>query len=214
MNVIKFLKKLLCVISYILTPTILIFILLTWLAPSLTLSPIGNYLIVEDPLQNADAMFVLGGKPEERAREAAKIHKYAKKIYTTGGLIPQDISAVNLKFTEAQLTKLALIKYGVPFLKIKPIKKATSTYEEFQVIFNTAKENNLKTIIVVSTKFHTKRISKLREHFNKKYPNVRIIIHGAPAILYDESRWWESEYGMIFVFNEIAKSLYYELKYF
>ncbi len=191
--------------------------IITWFVPGVTFGPMGKWLIEEDPLVKAEAIFVLGGKPYERAKEGAKIfhQKYAPRIYTTGELVPSDVKALGLNIPEAQITKQALIREKVPLFKIKPIKEGTSTFEEFEIIYRICKEKNYHSVIVVTTKFHTKRVQMLKEHFREEnsYP-LQIIVHGASAEEYKEKKWWKYEAGLIFWFEELMKIIYYEFKYF
>ncbi len=210
-------RRIFCLIFGPFTGMFAVLAFITWLAPGITLGPLGKWMIDEDPLVKAEAIFVPGGEPSERAKEAAKIFHsgFAPRIFTTGGIVPSEIKAVGLNLPAAVITKQALLRHKVPLFKIKPIKEGTSTYEEFQTIYRICQEKNYHSVIVVSSKFHTKRIQLIKEHFREKNPYpLQIIVRGAPAEGYKEKKWWKYEAGMIFWFQELMKRIYYEFKYF
>lgn len=158
-------------------------------------------------------MFVLSGSPVDRGTGAVKIYNngFIKKIICTGGNKPADFEALGLDYYESQLTKSEIVRSGVPESVVSVINEGTSTKEESDVILNYCRQNNVHSCIILSSDFHTRRV---RSVFKKKLEkeNIKVIICGAPAQNYNESSWWESEYGMIAVNNEYVKLMYYCLQ--
>jgi uncharacterized SAM-binding protein YcdF (DUF218 family) len=177
------------------------------------LRALGNYLIDESPVENCQAVFVLGGNSYDRGLEALSIYQkgLADRIVCTGGNIPLVLAAIDTVMYEADVTGNMLLKRGVPENRIDRLTSSTSTLEESDEILSFCLENNLDTIMVVSSKFHLKRV---RLVFEDKFDEERIHIcfHGAPSSYYAEGDWWNSEGGMIMVNNEYMKLLYYWLK--
>jgi uncharacterized SAM-binding protein YcdF (DUF218 family) len=175
---------------------------------------LGNYLIEEDNLKPADAIFVLSGNPEDRAKEAAKLFRkgYAKKIICTGAAIPTLFEVINVKIDEATLSKIALLNEEIDSNNIELLHFGTSTREESKAILAYCKENKLSQLIVVSDKFHTNRIDyAFRSLFEKE--GVKLILRGAPSSAYSEQNWWAEEAGLLMVNNEYVKLLYYYIHY-
>lgn len=175
---------------------------------------VGHWLIYEDDLTHVNTAFVLSGGPFDRGLEASKV--YGKglmdTVVCTGESIPQDLFALGMHYTEGQISKVMMTNNGVPDTRIKLVEKGTSTQEESEIILDYARQNGLDTVMVISTKFHTRRIKRV---FKQKFKDAGIVvlIHGAPASAYDEEQWWASEYGLIALNNEYIKILYYWLKY-
>lgn len=174
---------------------------------------IGRQLISEDQPEVADAIFVLSGSPIDRAYKAASLFNkgFAPYVVTTGSAIPQLFSVINLRINESELSEIVLKRTGIPHNKILVYPFGTSTRQEYERIKRVCVEKKWKKIIVVSDKFHTRRI---RYTFKKKLSeaNIECFIVGAPSLRYLESVWWKSEGGLLMVNNEYIKLMYYWLR--
>lgn len=175
----------------------------------------GNGLEVVDPPARADAIFVLAGGPFERATQAAVLFRagYAPSVYALGAQLDEKASIIkDAEISEAAVTALQLRREGVPAGAIELFPEGTSTFEEAQAILALARQRAWKRILVVSTLHHTARIRWVFDELTRVGdPEVRIL--GASPPGYDPENWWRSEDGLIWVFNEYAKLLYYRLKY-
>jgi uncharacterized SAM-binding protein YcdF (DUF218 family) len=173
----------------------------------------GNHLIYEDSLKHVDAIFVLSGQGFERGNEAAKVYKegYADKIVCTGGNKSSEFLAMNLDLYESAITQTDLRRCGVDSAAIDTLNRGKSTDDESNVILNYCKQHNIHSCIIVSSRFHTRRVEYT---FKKNFESngITILIHGAPAAAFHESTWWENEYGAIAVDNEYIKLMYYHIK--
>lgn len=175
----------------------------------------GNYLIEEDQLKKSEAIFVLSGGPWDRGNEAARLFKngYANKIICTGQNVPHNFKALNMDYLESEITRFNLIRNNnIADSSVALIKKGTSTFEESEIILDYCQTNNIEQCIIVSSKFHTRRIDQVfEEKFAKS--GIDYILRGAPSTNYDEQRWWANEYGLIALNNEYIKIVYYWWKY-
>ena len=175
----------------------------------------GNLLIAEDELEQVDAIFLLGGGAYDRVRETAKLldQGIADKVICTGVWIPGVLKLLHNEYAEAELSKIGLVKnYGVPDENVKAIVKGTSTKEESEIILAYCKKHAYKTVVILSSKFHTRRVRNIFKPLLEA-ENIKVIVHGAPSSVYRESEWWKYEAGMIMVNNEYMKHIYYFLKY-
>lgn len=172
----------------------------------------GNLLISTDAPQRQPYLFVLSGNAYDRGKYAASLFKQGlvDTIVCTGENTSLNLKVLGITLNEAQMTDSALVYFGVPQQNIKLIAQGTSTKEESTVIANFCNKHNLKQAQVVTDMFHTGRarttIAKALKPFD-----IVLTMPGAPATLYNEQEWWKSEYGLIYVNNEYAKSLYYIL---
>jgi uncharacterized SAM-binding protein YcdF (DUF218 family) len=174
----------------------------------------GNFLIKEDNLQHADAIFVLSGDPYDRGRQAQVLFDdgYAPLIVVTGENISHNLKALGVYYAESDLTKHFLVNNGIDSTDVIILREGTSTIQEANVILDYAKANSLDKVIVVSSQFHTRRIHNFFHPMFKK-ENIELIVQGAPSSLYKEQEWWKAEDGLIMVNNEYVKLVYYRLKY-
>ena len=178
-----------------------------------TLRGLGNALDYENQPVHSEVMFILSGSPFDRANEGAKLFRegWVEKIVCTGELIPHDFQALGLEFRESQLIEFRLHSLGIADSVVDIVPIGTSTIEESQVIMSYCIENNVRSAIVLSSKFHTRRIKKVfRKEFRKA--GIELCIRGAPSSQYEEGIWWKSEYGLLAVNNEYVKMLWYLFK--
>ena len=191
-----------------------IFLFLAIVFRNSILRGMGNFLIKEDAIEKCDAIVVLSGNAMDRATEAALLYKQgiAKQIICTGGNQTGDFQVMHLKEKESDISKFRLLEMGIPDSVITVIHQGTSTLEEGQVMLDYCKTHQLKSCLIVSSKFHTRRINFV---FDKKFKNttVKFLVHGAPPLNYELERWWNGEDGLLAVYDEYVKLVYYHLKY-
>jgi uncharacterized SAM-binding protein YcdF (DUF218 family) len=193
--------------------------LLIWifLAPFL-----AENLIVEKTLERADAIFVLGGGSTylERTNKAAELYKNgrAAKIFLTNdgaqGGWNQGLGR-NPYFVERAQWELA--KQGVPAeaIEILPVI-VESTHDEAVVLQKTAKEQNLKSVLLVTSGYHTRRtLWTFEKVFRDNNDSIQIGIESPPAGWQTPTPayWWLSPRGWSFVAGEYLKIVYYWLFY-
>jgi uncharacterized SAM-binding protein YcdF (DUF218 family) len=162
---------------------------------------LGYALVTNDPLQQADAIIVLGGGNGDRERTGARLYKegYAPLVVTTGEplKIPSIDDTPFAKFSADYLKKL-----GVPETAILQLPQSTSTCDDARLTLASL-PSGIKRIIVVSDPFHTRRSQLI---FNGRFKNqVEVIMTAASPSWFDPSRWWMRENGMIAVGSEYLK---------
>jgi uncharacterized SAM-binding protein YcdF (DUF218 family) len=174
----------------------------------------GNFLIKQNPIENCDAIFVLSGNANDRATEAAKLfHEgISKKIICTGGNQSGDFKILGLKELESDMIRLKLLQLNIPDSCIIVIHKGTSTFEESIVIKEYCEFMKIDKAIIVSSSFHTRRISSVFDK-NFKESKAKILVRAAPSLSYKNEEWWKDEYGLLAVYDEYIKLIYYWIKY-
>ncbi|MBL4753515.1 MAG: YdcF family protein [Flavobacteriales bacterium] len=175
----------------------------------------GAWLIVEDPLEPADAIFLLGGGAFDRVNETAKLLEQgiADKVICSGSWVSGVLKILKMEYKEAEVSRLGLVNnHGIAVENVDVILEGTSTKEESELILAYCKKNQFKTVIVLSSTFHTRRVSDVFKPLLEP-EGIKVIIHGAPSSSYNEDEWWKDEGGMIMVNNEYMKHIYYFLKY-
>lgn len=177
-------------------------------------------LIVERPLERADTILVLAGSSVyiERTDRAAEIYKtgVAPKILLTddgtrGGW--SQTEQRNPPFVES--ARKNLISQGVPAESIETIKpNGSGTIYEAQIFRETARRENLKTVLLVTSAYHTRRALRTFER-ELRNENIEFGIAFAPAGRQTPAPdfWWLAPQGWNTVAGEYVKSFYYRLRY-
>jgi len=170
--------------------------------------------IVNDPLEKADAIVVLGGGLETRPFAAARLYRdgYAPRILIARPKAsPTD--ELGLTTREKEVTRQVLLKEGVPDNALTDIgNDVQSTYEESLAVRDWLKTNHATRLIVPTDVFHTRRVRWL---FRKqlKGTGVALTVEAIPVREYTVADWWRHEQGLVAFQNEVLKSVYYHLKY-
>lgn len=174
----------------------------------------GNFLIKEEAFTHIKQAFVLSGGAYDRGNHAANLINEGKidKIVCTGANQPPDFKALKIDMLESELTRKNIITQIQDSTIITLLKEGTSTREESEIILEYCLKHKIKECVILSSKFHTKRIHKVfKKKFKKK--GIKIYISGAASSSYDEKLWWKSENGLISLNNEYIKLMYYAIKY-
>ncbi|TXI80293.1 MAG: YdcF family protein [Flavobacteriales bacterium] len=192
----------------------ILFVCLGWACRKPLLQGLGAFLIEEDAPGHADAIYVLGGAPFDRGTHAAELlaHGTAPIAFTTGSNHSSILKAEGRLVTEAEVTRSAALRSGADPRRVLPYPYGTSTFEEAKGVLHHARQNQLDTILVLTTDFHTRRVGQV---FRKRFrgSGIHVLVASAPASEYDPVYWWTSEQGLLMVNNEYVKTLFYALKY-
>lgn len=181
---------------------------------------LAENLIVEKPLARADAIFVLGGSSAylERTEHAAALYKQAvapKIILTDDGTRGgwSKIEQRNPPFVE--LARKNLIVQGVPAESIEIIKPSGSgTIYEAECLRQKVEEDNLKSVLLVTSAYHTRRTLRTFERLSAD-ENISLGVESAPFGWQTPPprTWWFSQRGWNAVAGEYVKSVYYWVYY-
>lgn len=195
---------------------LLILCLSSWLFRAPLLSGLAHFWVISDPLTKADAIVVLGGGVDTRPFEAARLYHegFAPKI-----LIMQcrtnPTTQLGLTPAESDLTRAVLLKQNVPESAIVIVGHGvTSTYDESVAVraWIQTNANPIKTIIIPTDSFHTRRVRWLFRR-QLKSNSVQILLDPIPGRDYNANNWWLHEEGLIAFQNELIKSVFYHLRY-
>ena len=106
-----------------------------------------------------------------------------------------------------------LLRRGVPAEAIEILGGVgTSTFAEARLVRDYCRVHGLKSILVVTTAFHTARS---RWVFQKVLRETGVKIHLAAADhpFFTEANWYTKDEGLVAYFNESIKTIYYRLVY-
>jgi uncharacterized SAM-binding protein YcdF (DUF218 family) len=163
----------------------------------------GESWIVEDPLEHSDAILVLSDDNfyADRATRASQVFRE--------GMAPLVVASGRRLRPHAGIAELMehdLIERGVPKDKILRIAHdADNTREEAEVLAQLAIQKKWKSVIVVTSNYHTRRA---RYIFEKVFPpGLAIRMTGARDGDFDPERWWEKRISIKKFSRELAGML-------
>jgi uncharacterized SAM-binding protein YcdF (DUF218 family) len=170
--------------------------------------------VVSDSIAPADAIVVLGGGLETRPFAAADLYKkgMARRILISA-VKPSPAEKLDIVPSHIEMNRAVLLKLGVPPEAIVGFgTDVTNTYEEARALAAWANRNGIRSIIVPTEIFSSRRV---RWILVKELSglDVRIEVQALPPLDYDGDNWWRHEAGVIGFQNEVIKYLYYRVKY-
>lgn len=170
--------------------------------------------MVDDPVTKADAIVILGGRPDLRAPEAARLyHQGVAPLVLYMDVKLNASEEMGIIPPEREQTHRLLLSNGVPESAMAAIGNAVaSTWDESQALAVWAKTNSAKSFLFPTDPFHTRRVRWL---FRKtlKGAGTEIHVRAVQPEEYALTNWWCSEYGLIMFQNEFLKSLYYRCRH-
>jgi uncharacterized SAM-binding protein YcdF (DUF218 family) len=180
----------------------------------------AKWLVVESRPERADALVVLGGSSayEERTGYAARLYGegLAPVVLLTddgqrGGWSQEQQR--NPFFVERAAA--ALEAAGVPRENVETLAPQTSsTYEEARLLREYASERGLKSLLVVTSGYHSRRARWTFERvFEGSGVGVRVAAVGPGGQMPAPASWWLSVKGWRAVALEYVKLAYYRLRY-
>lgn len=177
----------------------------------------GRYLVREDPLTHADAMFVLEGAHAERWMEAADLYKagYAPIIALSPGRIEQAeviLRTRGIRYpTNQSLARDALVQMGVNASAIVlPDGSVDNTGQEAQMLRTLAAARGWRSVLVITSKYHCRRAAfAFRREFRDR--SVSVSMRATRYDVSDPAHWWRHRGDTRYVVSELQKLLVYRL---
>ncbi len=156
-----------------------------------------RWLVVSVPMAHADALIVLGGEPQARPTEAARLYRdgVAPKVFVTG-------------VGDCARNRQILIAEGVPQSVITVEPKATTTFANATLLKPLLEAAHVRRALIVTSPFHTRRALGT---FRKVMPGITFGVTDASI------GWWKRQEGKgdlnRFAAIEFLKTLEYWVLY-
>ena len=179
---------------------LIVFCFLLYAARRPLLRLAGESWVVEDPLQQSDALLLLGDDNffADRATRASELYrqKLAPVIVASGRRLRPTAGI-------AELMEHDLIERGVPKDRIIRFPHdADNTREEAQALRALVTEKNWRSVIVVTSNYHTRRT---RYIFQRIFPeSVSVRVASARDGEFDPEHWWERRKSLKEFIRELA----------
>jgi uncharacterized SAM-binding protein YcdF (DUF218 family) len=171
---------------------------------------LGSWLVVQDPLAKADAIFVLGGTRFERPLEAVELYKagWAPRIalmrqvsdYGEVHLMQQGIPYP--REVDAQVD--VMVRLGVPESAITIFNEANSTAEEADTLYEAATANHWSSVIIVTSKQHTRRARLVMTRRTAPI-GLTVVTRYSRYDQADTDRWWTNRSVLRFTLFETQR---------
>ena len=177
----------------------------------------GTYLVVQQPLEHADAIVVLAGPRAERWLEAVDLFRegWAPRIVLSRGRIDNGearLSAMGIRFPQdADLARDAMLQMKIPADAIVLLPESLdNTAQEAASTRRMAAAAGWSRIIVVTSKYHSRRAGYA---FAREFRGtaMRIVMR---TTRYDSAlpaRWWTTRPDVRYVLSELQKLVAYRL---
>jgi len=195
---------------------LVLLIALAYAFRSQILTGMADLLVVNDPLQPADMIFVLNGDYNTRPFRASELYEQGLApviVIAKAEMLPAEKLGLAPNDTDVSINVMK--KLGVPPEKIVvlPVEGGTtSTFDEAIALRQYIESHNIRSLILLTSAFHTRRAKWIFDRELAGLP-VRTEVAAVPHYGFDESNWWQSEDGLITLNNETIKLAYYFLKY-
>lgn len=167
----------------------------TVFAPAL-LQAAGDFLVIRDPLEPADAVIAISGDGTgERAGAAAALvlAGYGRWLIVSG-------SADGAAATMARVA----LRAGVPEQQILVDDRAESTVRNARNSARLMRRHRLRRAILVTSPYHTRRAAMIfREEFRRWGLEVRVT--ATERSFFDADRWWTRDFDRWLVTREYGK---------
>jgi len=166
----------------------------------------GSYLVVADPLQPSDAIFVLANGGPARLVEAGHLYRRGLAPLVAVSLAGDHMPAARKLAGQPSRQEEAvnvLVYVGVPAHGLVRLDQVVvNTYEELSADFDYARARGFRRVILVTSPQHTRRVRMI---WNAYYQaRVAALVHPTPYEPFDAARWWRSSRSLEKGLHELA----------
>jgi len=178
---------------------------------------LGAWIVLVDPLQKSDAIFVLGGTIFERPLEAVDLYHegWAPRLLLMRQIADEGENELRRRGVpfqrEVDVQVDVLTRLGVPRSAIEILDEQNSTKDEADALRAVVVTSRWQRVIVVTSKQHTRRVRLVM--------NRRLAETGAQAIVrasrYDRADvdgWWRNRSTLRFTLFETQRLIAYWLR--
>jgi len=176
---------------------------------------IGYFLVIEQEPQKADLIVVLNGRDTERSLAAVDLYKqgYSNHIVMARGSKQPESDELSKRAANNLNRKVffqrTIEAMGVPEKSFEFIGEGVaSTYDEALTTRDFLKKNGYKSILLVTSKWHSKR-AYLTFTAALKNDGIKIFIQPSKYDAFNPDAWWKKRNDAELVFEEYVKLIFY-----
>jgi uncharacterized SAM-binding protein YcdF (DUF218 family) len=167
---------------------------------------VGRWLVVQDPLEKAQAILVLSGGMPFRAEEAARLYRegYAPKVWLTHSAEPgATLSAMGLSYISEDAYDVRVLTHeGVPPNAIRLLQPdILNTADEISIASEALAQEKGSAVIIVTSKVHTRRARILWRRLAARRGTA--IVRATSDDPFEPGRWWRTTADALDVVREV-----------
>ncbi len=175
-------------------------------AMAITFFGVGRWLVTENTLEKSEAIVVLSGGMPQRALEAVRLFRagYAPQIWLTRPVQPaESLDPMGIPNSGEDYFNNRVLQYeGVPASAIHVLDpRINNTADEVRAIAAEAVRQNAASVIIVTSKVHTRRVGQLWRQLSLGH--TRAIVRGASTDQFDAAHWWRNTHDALDVVREV-----------
>jgi uncharacterized SAM-binding protein YcdF (DUF218 family) len=167
---------------------------------------LGPWLVVSEPLERGDVIFVTDGLTPQRELEAAALflEGWAPRVALPlpRSRLSEEVIRLAAELTPQEYASRLLRRRGVPEAAIVRLDRIVeNTLQELQADFDHARAHGFRRVIIVSSPYHTRRIRLIwSSRFEREIPAIVRPTRYEPV---DPTRWWRSRRPLEDVIHEV-----------
>jgi uncharacterized SAM-binding protein YcdF (DUF218 family) len=175
---------------------------------------LGSWLVVQDSLQKADAIVVLGGTRYERPLEAVDLYQegWASRIFLMRQIADDgelELMKRGVGYSSEVNEQIDVMsRVGVPASAITVLDEANSTANEADHVAQLVATSRLSRVIIVTSKLHTRR-ARLVMRRRLAGTGTTIIVRASRYDRADVDRWWQHRSSLSFTLFETQRLIAY-----
>jgi uncharacterized SAM-binding protein YcdF (DUF218 family) len=177
----------------------------------------GRYLIIDRPLQKSDALVVLSGAQVDRWLESVDLYRegYAAQILLSPGYedpLGDQLRAQGIRFPRLiDVQRNAMLQLGIPPAAIEIMPRGyDNTADEAAGVRTIAQTNGWRRVIVVTSKYHTRRTLFAFER-ELRGTGIDVQVRGSRHDRVTPDGWWKNRSDLRWVVSELQKLAAYRL---
>src|SRR5580704_7329402 len=165
----------------------------------------AHWLVRPDPLAHADVLVVLSGGLPYRAEGAADVYQqgYTPRVWVSRPAGPQEeLAQIGVHYIgEEEYNREAIVHRGVPESAVDFLPGEIEILEEeIEEISRLMRRDGKRTVIIVTSPEHTRRVRALWNRFAGN--DLTLIVRGADEDPIDLDHWWRNTRDVFSVVRE------------
>ena len=178
------------------------------------LARLGSFLVVQDPLAKADAIFVLGGTRYERPLEAAELYNagWAPRITLMQQIADngeRELLKRGVPYKREVDEQIEVLGHvGVPATAISVMEQANSTADEADTLLRLVTREHWTRVIVVTSKQHTRRAGLVMRR-RLAGTGAEVVVRYARLDNSNVEQWWANRSTLRFTLFESQRLFAY-----
>jgi uncharacterized SAM-binding protein YcdF (DUF218 family) len=164
----------------------------------------GHWLVRSDPFEKVTWAVVLAGESRDCERTDA-----ALELYREGRIDSLMLSACRIYKThyESEFTVKDMISAGYPKGKIFEFHQdAYSTLEEARLLIRQFRFQNLDTVLIITSNYHSARTRRIFKKLAQGYPHI--LVYSADFKTYNPEVWWSGRESRKYWIYEWMRTTY------